>query len=363
MIHVIIGTKAQLIKMAPLLKYFNEHGIAYNYISTGQHKATIDEILENFGIRPADQELYRGKDITSVPQMLGWSLRLMIKAFFRRRQIFLGDKEGIVLVHGDTFSTLLGAILGKIAGLKVGHVESGLRSFNWLHPFPEELTRVLTFKLTDYFFCPGKVALGNVQNERGVKVDTQVNTLYDALQIALPTLERIADVEIPEYAYGVVTLHRYENICSRAAMERIVGLVERISIHSSLLFILHKPTLRSLQKFGLYTRLVNNPRIELRPRYDYFRFIKLISKARFVVSDGGSNQEECYYLGMPVLLLRKHTERREGLGENCVLSGYDEAVVDAFAADPERYRFDCQKLMQTPCAIIADHCRPFSAEE
>ena len=360
MIHVIIGTKAQLIKMAPILKTLKERSIDYNYITTGQHRETIDDILSNFDIKDADYSLYTGKDITSVIQMFFWATRNIFHTLRKRKEIFKNDHNGIVLVHGDTFSTLLGAIMGKIAGLKVAHIESGLRSFNLLHPFPEELTRILTFRLSDYMFCPDDRAVANLEKYDGKKINTEYNTLLDALHIALPVISHIDDVAIPNKPYGVVTLHRFENIRNHAAMRRIIELVEQIAHHRNLVFILHKPTEIKLRKFGFYTRLKNNPNIELRERYDYFRFIRLIIDAELIVSDGGSNQEECHYLGKPVILLRKATERHEGLGRNCVLSLYDSAIIDDFVNNLDRHTFKPLQLTHSPSGIIVDYCTRFA---
>ena len=359
MIHIIIGTKAQLIKMAPIMKLLGEQGIAYNYISTGQHRETMDDILENFGIKQPDHMTYSGKDITSVIQMFTWSLRNIVHTFRNKHKIFSNDTNGIVLVHGDTFSTLLGALMGKIAGLKVGHVESGLRSYNLLHPFPEEITRILTFRLSDYLFAPGDWACSNLQKYRGAKVNTVNNTLLDSLADALPAIQRVTDIDLPDVPFGVVTLHRFENIYSKAVLGRVVSIVERISKSRRLLFILHQPTEIKLRKFGYYQRLADNTQIELRKRYDYFRFIKLIMAAEFIISDGGSNQEECLFLGKPILLLRKATERTEGLNRNCVLSQYDNDIIDAFVADPGRYRYDQIDLKDSPSQAIITHCKPY----
>ena len=360
MIYVLLGTKAQLIKMAPLMKYFQDHGIPYRFVSTGQHRATMEEILANFQLPPPDIRLYDGPDVTSIGQMLLWGGKILGRTLLRRRKIFPGDKNSLVLVHGDTFSTLLGALMGRLAGLKVGHVESGLRSFDLFHPFPEEITRLLTFRLSQYYFCPGEWAVENLRKNRGIKINTLVNTLYESLQAALPAIERIQDVAIPEDPYGVVTLHRYENVYRAEALARVVELVERMAHRFPLLFILHKPTALNLKKFGFYARLEEHPHIELRPRYDYFRFIKLIKNAHFVVSDGGSNQEECYYLGKPIILLRKSTERNEGLGKNCVLSRYDPVVVEKFLDHIEAYRHTFTTQEPSPCRIIAASCLPFA---
>ncbi|MCV6636746.1 UDP-N-acetylglucosamine 2-epimerase [Candidatus Albibeggiatoa sp. nov. NOAA] len=359
MIHVIIGTKAQLIKMAPILKQMQDQGIAYNYILTGQHKDTVTDIANNFNLKQPDYILYSGTDITSIVKMGIWFTKCMIKTIFNKKQIFKQDKNGIVLVHGDTFSTLLGAMMGKIAGLKVGHVESGLRSFNLFHPFPEELTRILVFRLSNYMFCPGEWAVKNVQRYKAKKINTQFNTLYDALMQVIPKLKAI-NVDVPGYNYAIVSIHRFENIYNQAALERIVSTVQDIAKNKRLLFILHKPTEKKLYQFNMYQSLAQNPQIELRQRYDYFKFIKLVYHADFIISDGGSNQEECYFLGKPILLLRKATERNEGIGHNCVLSEYKPQVIADFVQHSQQYQNDFQSLSPSPTDIIIENIKVYA---
>lgn len=358
MIHIVLGTKAQLIKMAPVMKELSDRDIAYNYISTGQHKETIDDILNNFKIKKPDHQLYDGKDITSIFQMAVWSFKILYLLYFDRKKIFGKDKKGIVLVHGDTLSTVLGALAAKFAGLKCGHVESGLRSFSLMQPFPEEIFRLMTFRLSDLMFCPGQWAVDNLKKYRGRKIDTGLNTLYDSLNSADPATE-ITDVSIPDKKYAIATLHRFENVKDKKTLQKIVGLLERISKEIHILFILHKITEKNLLKTGLMERMRSAENIELRPRYDYFKFIKLLKSSEFVISDGGSNQEECSYLGKPVLLFRNVTERKEGLGENAVLSKFDPAVIDDFTANYHSYAKEPVKTGKTPSSIITDSCMEF----
>ncbi len=359
MIHIVIGTKAQLIKMAPVMRAFREAGITYNLIATGQHRETMNDILTNFGLSEPDYVLYSGKDITTIPAMALWATRILWSVFRRRHEILQGERQGIVLIHGDTFSTLLGALIARMVHLPAGHVESGLRSFNLFHPFPEEIIRLATFRLSSVLFCPGPWALGNVLSSRAEKVDTGNNTLSDALRFAVSAASS-TDVDIPKEPFAVVTLHRFENLCSRAVLRRVVTIVERISMSKHLLFVLHPPTEKKLREFDFYRLLAGLPHVEFRQRYDYFRFIKLISAADFLVSDGGSNQEECYYLGKPVLLLRKATERREGLGENCVLSGYNLEVVDQFVAHWQTYRRPPRLPLRSASEVIVEKCMCFA---
>jgi UDP-N-acetylglucosamine 2-epimerase (non-hydrolysing) len=356
-IHVFIGTKAQLIKMAPVMRVLQDRGHDYNFIYSGQHRDTVDDILHNFAInKKPDITLYHGRDITGIAQMGKWALDVVRKysSPAHAAELFRNDRNGIVLNHGDTFSTLLGSYLAKRHGLRSAHVESGLRSHNILHPFPEELTRLLTFRLSDYFFAPGDWALANLEGYRGTKIDTGHNTLCDALRYAgqhnpMPRAS----------SYGLVSVHRFENIFFRKRLQLIVDMLLDSDPGRVKLFILHKPTEKKLREYGLYDRLAACGHIELHPRYDYFRFIALLRDSDYLITDGGSNQEECSYLGIPCLLMRKATERKEGLGHNTVLSGYDAKLVREFMTSPERYRKPPLHIVQSPSALIVDSLQAF----
>ena len=361
MIHVIIGTKAQLIKMAPIMALMQKNNIQYNYISTGQHKENIDDICNNFSIKKPDHILYNKKDITKTNQMFIWLITTLWFGFKNKKNIFNNDKNGIVLVHGDTLSTLLGALLAKLVKLKVGHIESGLRSFNLFHPFPEEITRLLVFRLSDYFFAPNEKAALYLKKYNGFVIPTEANTLYDSLQI-FNNFEDSISIDIPNYPYVIATLHRFENVFNKKNLLRIVEIIEHVAKNHTILFILHKPTKEKLQKFDLYTRLADNKNIEMRPRYDYFNFIKLLKKASFIISDGGSNQEECYYLGKPILLLRNATERPDGLNENCLLSYYSIEKIDVFMKKYKDFNNCPRILFSSPSKIILDNCMKFTKQ-
>ena len=358
MIHIVLGTKAQLVKMAPVMVRLRERGIAYRFVHTGQHRATMDEMLEEFRLKQPDLVLYSGSDVVSPIQMAAWTARILTKCALRRGEIFGDDRAGIVLVHGDTLSTLLGALMGRVARLRVGHVESGLRSFDLLHPFPEEITRLLTFRLSHSLYCPGSWALGNVAGYGDERIDTGCNTLSDTLAMAL-SLERRRD-HVPDVPYALVSLHRYENIFNREAFDARLRTVEELARDRRMLFILHPPTEKQIDKLGFRERLAKNPNIELRPRYTYFDFVTLLEGTDFVVTDGGSVQEESSYLGVPCLLLRRATERQEGLGESVVLSLFDAEVISAFARDPESHRRPPAFSRHHPSDVIVDSVARFA---
>ncbi|HRT39854.1 MAG TPA: UDP-N-acetylglucosamine 2-epimerase [Candidatus Woesebacteria bacterium] len=332
--YVIIGTKAQLVKMAPVMLELEKRKIDYTFISTGQHQETIKDLISTFQIKKPDFYLYNGKDITKIWQMLIWSIGCIKKVLKNKRKIF-PKKNGIVLVHGDTYSTILGAVIAKICHQKVGYIEAGLRSFDIFNPFPEEIFRLITSRLTDIHFCPGDFAYQNSQKYKGIKINTKINTLYDSLQLVLKNMNKIK-VDIPKEKYCIASIHRFENLFKRKIFQKIIKQIEYISKTKKVLFILHKPTKEKLIEYGFYNHLKSNPNIELRPRYDYFRFIKLLNGADFIVTDGGSNQEECYYLGKPCLLMRKTTERQEGIGSNVVISNFDDKKIKNFSKNYKR---------------------------
>ncbi|NTU73752.1 UDP-N-acetyl glucosamine 2-epimerase [Candidatus Roizmanbacteria bacterium] len=362
MIHIIIGTKAQLVKMGPLMSLLQIRNIPYNFILTGQHRETMRDLRENFEVKDPDAVLYEGNDIKSVSAMFFWIVRILCKVLFGRIEIFQNDQKGIVLVHGDTFSCLVGALLAKVKGHRVGHVESGLRSFNIFHPFPEELTRIFTFYLADIYFCPGEWAMGNLKHHKGEKVNTRYNTLLDSLRLASEDCANTrADILVDKYC--VVSIHRFENIFKKCNLERIVEIVEEIATKAKTIFILHPPTEKKLKQLGLFHRLLTNPGIELRPRCDYFSFIKIVRNSQFLVTDGGSNQEEAFYMGKPCLLLRKASERKEGLGANVVISKYDSNVISDFLENYTKCNFNPINVALSPSEIILSHILPWGIQK
>ncbi|MBS3093534.1 UDP-N-acetylglucosamine 2-epimerase (non-hydrolyzing) [Candidatus Pacearchaeota archaeon] len=340
MIHIILGTRAQLIKMAPIMKEMQNQNIDYNFIFLAQHKETMNSMIEMFGIKKPDVIIGNiDQDITNSRTMALWSMKVITYALLNKNKVFRNDKNGIVLVHGDAPPAFLGALIAKCSGLKVAHIESGLRSFNLFSPFPEEIIRILTFSLTNYYFSPGDWAINNLKKYRGKKINTKENTLLDALHIALKNLDKI-EVDIPTQKYCMATIHRFENISEKNKFKEILDIIENISKKIKVLFILHPPTRKKLEEYRLLEKLKENKNIELRPRYDYFEFIKLVINSEFLITDGGSNQEECYYLGKPCLLFRNETERKEGLGKNVLLSKFDKSVIDNFVDNYLKYKFD-----------------------
>ena len=361
MIHVIVGTRAQIIKMAPVMKELKNRGADYNFIFLAQHRETVYEIMEQFEIKKPDIVIGdTNKDITNVIDMILWSLRVLIYAFFQRAKIFRNDQKGVVLIHGDAPPLFLGGLMAKLQGLKVAQVEAGLRSFNYLKPFPEELIRVLSAKigLIDTFFCQDEKAINNVSQYKKTTFCSHYNTILDSLRLAEKSNSKTKHSEAFE-KFAIVSLHRFETIVKKEKLEQVTTEIKKISKKIKLLFILHPPTRVSLKKNGLYDILEEEPGCALLPRQGFFEFNNLLSEAEFIITDGGSNQEECFYLGTPCLLFRSETERLEGVGKNVVISKFDPTIIEDFVCNYKSYRRKPVSEKFSPSCFIIDQLKEF----
>ena len=342
--------------MAPVMKELEDRKIDYNFIFLAQHKETMYEIMTQFGIKKPDIVIAdMNKDITNVKDMIFWSFRVLVYSFFKSKEVFRNDQQGVVLIHGDAPPLFLGALMAKRQGLKVAQVEAGLRSHNYLKPFPEELTRVFSAKLglIDIFFCQDEKAVANISCFNKTTYCTHHNTMLDSLRLAKksnPIKERTETNE----KFAIVSLHRFETISKKEKLEMVVTEIKKIAKKIKLFFILHPPTRVSLKKNGLYDSLEENPRCVLLPRQDFFAFNNLLGKAEFLITDGGSNQEECFYLGTPCLLFRSETERSEGIGENVLLSNFDSIIIETFLLNYHSYQRQPISTIFSPSRFIVD---------
>ena len=355
MISCFIGTRAQLLKMAPVILEIERRGLPFSLVLTGQHEETMEQLLNDFGIHTRRSYLYQGKEITGIAQMGVWFARCLWKCLRKTDKFVLGSGvNNVILVHGDTFSTLLGAVVGRLRGLTVAHIESGLQSGNIFHPFPEELTRRAVFRLSDLAFCPGEWSYNNMEKYSARRINTGDNTLLDALALALAAPQK-NQAPFAEKTYGVVSIHRFENIFNRRRLARIIRLLEKAAAQHPLVFVLHPATRKKLNQFDMLTRLESNAHIKLLPRMGYVEFVQLIQRARFVITDGGSNQEELSYLGIPTLLMRKTTERQEGLQTTATLCAYDENILEQFLLRlPVHVSRELNALGVSPTKLVVD---------
>jgi UDP-N-acetylglucosamine 2-epimerase (non-hydrolysing) len=354
MIHFFIGTKAQFIKMAPIMVEFQKRDIRFRYIDSGQHAALTRRLRECFGIREPDICFHESGDVTSIMDAVGWSCKLSLKCLkgkrWLRKHIFPGG--GICLIHGDTISTLLGILMARAARIKVGHVEAGLRSFNILHPFPEELIRIHCMKRSHILFAPSEEAESNLRNMkiRGQVVRIDGNTVVDSLRL-MKNLK--STVKIPSERFALATCHRLETITRRKNLEKVVLLLNHLCQQIKIIFVTHEPTRKYLKRFGLLEKL--NQEIDLLDMLDYLDFTSLLQSAKMVLTDGGSIQEECAYLNKPCLILRKRTERPDGLGKNAMLWGFDNSILEEFLSKAKSTVETSPELWPRPSEEIVDN--------
>ncbi len=351
-LHVFLGTKAQYIKTAPLLRLLDVRGIDYRLIDSGQHARLATGLRAELGVRQPDHVLGGAHDVDSIPKALLWSAGLAAELGSPRRlrtQVFGGD-GGICVVHGDTPSTLLSTLMARRADLRVAHLEAGLRSHDLLHPFPEEAIRLAVMRVSSILFAPDAEAVRNLAalRVRGEVVALPGNTVAEALRHSL------ADGRpAPGSGPVVVTMHRVENLHNRRRVEELVALAVAVARSRPVRFVQHGPTVETLARTGADRRL-RDAGVELVPLLPHQEFTRALAAAPFVVTDGGSVQEECALLGVPALLWRARTERSDGLGANVVLSRYDAAVVRRFLDHPEAHRGAVDRAGVTPSEEILD---------
>ena len=293
MIHVLVGTKAQFIKTAPIVQELDRRGIVFNFINAGQHAGLTGDLIQQFGLREPDVFLREERtNIDTIVQALVWATKCVSDIVLHRdricEEVFRGE-QGICLIHGDTLTTLLSLLYAKRCGMKVAHVEAGLRSYHLFDPFPEEAIRRIAMRYSDLLFAPSEWAFENLRKMgyAGKSVNVGGNTIKDTVQYAIKYINGQNRLSEP---YVVATIHRVETIYSRSRLVMIITLLERIARDRRVLFVLHEPTYQQLSRFGLHTRILENEAIEILPLQPYLVFLDLVAGADFVVNDGGSIQ-------------------------------------------------------------------------
>lgn len=330
----VFGTRPEAIKMAPLVKELERRpDIRSTVCVTAQHRQMLDQVLQIFALAP-DYDL----DIMRE----GQSLSEITSAVMHGLEPVLHDRRpDLMLVHGDTTSCLAAALTAYYRKIPIGHVEAGLRSYDKYSPFPEEMNRQLTDRLSDLLFAPTE--LNRMQLLREGIPDDRIyvtgNTVVDALQITaggesgslLPTDLR------PDQRLLLLTAHRRENLGEpirniyRAA-RRLTAAFEDLVILCPLHF---NPAVRTAAQ----EILSGCERIRLIEPPDVLTFHRLLSRACLVLTDSGGIQEEAAALSKPVLVLRNTTERPEGVSAG---------VLRLVGTDEDRIFLEASRLLRNP---------------
>jgi len=284
----------------------------------------MQDLVAEFGIRARQELAVPVSERSTVLSLLRWIPGALFGLVRRLRELGRQHPGLNVVVHGDTLSTVLGAMAARRARGRVCHLESGLSSGRLFDPFPEELTRRLVFRMTDLALCPGPESAEYMRRHhpRCEVVDTGGNTIIDSVMMAArgraASEAAAADTGAP---YLVASLHRFQNIFDGERLRFLADTIEALASRFRIHFVLHPATRKRLEANGLLERLSGVPGVLMSPRLGYRDFLRLASGAACVLTDGGSNQEELAVLGVPTVVMRQHTERADGLGQNAIMEG------------------------------------------
>ena len=309
----VVGARPNFIKLVALhgaISTFSEHTI----IHTGQHyDYRLSEIFfKQFNLPKPDFNLGVG---SGAP---GYQMGEMLK---RLQRIFDRDnKFDIVLVYGDTNSTFAGAFCATRSGIKVAHVEAGLRSFD--RRMPEETNRILTDHLSDYLFAPTTAAIKNLKREhvngRVIHTgDVSVEIVRQAVKKLLPSSQILKRLRLDKHRnnnsnpYILMTIHRAENTSSEESMVSLIRACEILGDKTrdlKIIFPIHPRTANFLKHMKLYSRLKKCKNVQIIKPVGYIDFIALMKNAKKIVTDSGGVQKESYILAIPCITVRKSTE-------------------------------------------------------
>lgn len=342
-IAVALGTRPEAIKLAPVIRALERAGERPHVIATGQHRELLDPILAELEIAPEEDLTVLEQD-----QTLG---RLSARVLERFEDLLQGRRPRLLVVQGDTTSTAMSALAAFYQGVPVAHVEAGLRTHCPRNPFPEELNRKLVSCVADVHFAPTPRARANLLRE-GVSdaaIHVVGNTVVDALVHArderLPGLappRALSPVLEDPRAIVLVTAHRRESFGADLAetCEGLATLARTLADQVQVVFPVHRnPNVRA----QVERRLGRAENVRLLAPLSYLTFVRLMLRARIIVTDSGGIQEEAAFLGIPVLVTRRTSERMEAVeaGVARLVEPTAEALVTAAKAlvtDPEAYR-------------------------
>ncbi len=317
---IIFGTRPEAIKMAPLVKTFLKNKTFETKVCvTAQHREMLDQVLDFFEIAPDyDLDLMKpGQNLYGLTADIITGLQPVLEDF----------QPDFVYVHGDTTTTMGASIAAFYSGAKVCHVEAGLRTFNKLAPFPEEINRTVTGHIADYHFAPTQTSHDNLIHE-GIQEENILitgNTVIDALFESVAKVDGMEDKEITELKSTLdfskriilVTGHRREN--HGQGFINICEALKKIGESADNVQIVYPVHLNPKVQKPVFDILEHQENIKLIAPLAYPAFVWLMNKCNLVITDSGGVQEEAPSLGKPVLVMRDTTERPEAVDAGTVI--------------------------------------------
>ncbi len=355
-----------MIKLFPIIRLAEADGTNWGMVFTGQGPTSFMAQWEDFGF-PAERcvaLVARHEDLKTPAEAALWLARALLVSTASLREridklVRFSDRSPYV-VHGDTLSTLAGAIHGRRLGATVAHVEAGVRSGRLRDPFPEEINRTLVSQVANLHFAPDSLCENHLKRERvrGRVIVTNGNTQLDAIDSAL---NAPSPHNIPNGEYGLVNIHRFETLVSPERRANVKRVLLKAGERHRLVMVSHETTMRWLQAEERFVRSFEANGGLMLPRQPFLRFAHWLGHAQFVIADSGGNQQECSHLGIPCLLLRMVTETPIRPDRRCVvLSHFQESVIDGFLADPKSFREPRETLVGGPSECIWRVLKPLA---
>jgi len=326
-IHLIAAARPNFMKIAPLYHALvKEEWANPIIIHTGQHYDInmSDAFFRDLGLPEPHIHLNVGS---------GTHAEQTGRVLIAYEKVLMESKPDLVIVVGDVNSTVAATLAAVKMGIKVAHLEAGLRSFD--RTMPEEINRIVTDSIADILWTPSPDGDENLLKE-GVtpeKIQRVGNIMIDSLEMMRRQIEKenaCAHYGVVPGEYGLLTLHRPANVDDPKFLKEICQVLERIAERITLIFPVHPRTRKNLDSFGLLNELESHSGIHLTDPISYIPFMNLVFNCRFVLTDSGGIQEETTYLGIPCLTLRPNTERpitiTQGTNKLCKINGIDNHI-------------------------------------
>lgn len=305
-LHLICAARPNFMKVAPLYHALKREAWAHPIIvHTGQHYDLnmSDAFFHDLGLPAPDMHLGVGS---------GTHAEQTARVMMAYEKILAEQRPDLVIVVGDVNSTMAATLTAAKLGIKVAHLEAGLRSYD--RTMPEEINRMVTDILADMLWTPSRDAIDNLLKE-GIssnKIHLVGNIMIDSLEMLRESIESektYQDFGLLPKGYGVVTLHRPSNVDDPQILKQLLDTLQEIAQTKPLIFPIHPRTRKNLEANNLLGALEGSSRLFLPEPINYIRFMNLVFNCHFVITDSGGIQEETTYLGIPCLTVRENTER------------------------------------------------------
>jgi UDP-N-acetylglucosamine 2-epimerase (non-hydrolysing) len=351
----VVGTTAEMIKIAPVVQGIHSAQI---WNLSQQKFDVLSYIPAYFGKHNFVVRTREGDALQAGFKSFTWlfeSVRFLIAQIMSNRSSGPSGRNSLlIVVHGDTLTAGLTAITSKILGLKVAHIEAGLRSHNLRHPFPEELIRILISRFADIHFCPTAEDLANIRKRNTRKILTNGNTFLNSF---IPIAQKVLSEGkmsgqnlFRNRPFVLIHLHRLEFIKRNKLVVDTFAEISKLNTRFDLVLVLDPHLESVLQKLQLLESV--HSCMNVLGKQSRENFTRLVWNAEFVITDSGGTQEELGYLGIPALIHRVATERSDGLGENISLSKWNISSIDKFSKEYKRFKKPCTSTVCDPTGVI-----------